>query len=181
MRILVAAPCRLWPVFVGRSLQGLPSGVATATVALFAVGPAFGVGWTSGRAAAAFGCLIVVAATTYCLGLAVAAVVLAATNLRNLASNLSYTGMMLVCGVMVPVGFWPGWVQALAHAIPLTHGLAAIRTLATPPDGTSVAGSVATTCALAVAVGLGWLVTAAVLLECLAALGRRRGSIELAD
>src|SRR6266508_1871572 len=122
MRILVAAPCRLWPVFVGRSLQGLPSGVATATVALFAVGPAFGVGWTSGRAAAAFGCLIV----------------LAATNLRNLASNLSYTGMMLVCGVMVPVGFWPGWVQALAHAIPLTRGLAAIRTLATPPDGTSV-------------------------------------------
>src|SRR6266542_1448821 len=147
MRILVAAPCRLWPVFVGRSLQGLPSGVATATVALFAVGP----------------------------------VVLAATNLRNLASNLSYTGMMLVCGVMVPVGFWPGWVQALAHAIPLTRGLAAIRTLATPPDGTSVAGSVATTCALAVAVSLGWLVTAAVLLQCLAALGRRRGSIELAD
>src|SRR6266508_2933512 len=174
MRILVAAPCRLWPVFVGRSLQGLPSGVATATVALVAVGPAFGVGWTSGRAAAAFGCLIVVAATTYCLGLAVAAVVLAATNLRNLASNLSYTGMVLV-------GFWPGWVQALAPAIPLTRGLAAIRTLATPPDGTSVAGSVATTCALAVAVGLGWLVTAAVLLECLAALGRRRGSIELAD
>jgi ABC-2 type transport system permease protein len=178
--LLVAAPSRLWPVFVGRSLQWLPSGIATASVALFIVGPLFGITWTAGRAAAAFGCLVVVALSTYCLGLALAAVVLAAMNLRNIVSNVSYTGMMLICGVMVPVGFWPGWVQALARTIPLTHALAAVRTLAAPP-GTPLAGRVTTGCALALATGLGWLALAAVLLEVLAAVGRRTGSIEFVD
>lgn len=179
--LLVAAPSRLWPVFVGRSLQWLPSGVATASVALFAVGPAFGIRWTLARGAAALLCLIVVSVTTYCFGLAVAAVVLAAMNLRNVVSNISYTGMMLICGVMVPVRFWPGWVQAIAQALPLTHGLSAIRTLADPAPGGPVAGPVAVACAIALAVGVCWLGVAAVLLELLAASGRRTGSIEYAD
>lgn len=40
--LLTAAPGSLWPVFVGRSLQWLPSGAATACVALFVVGPFLG-------------------------------------------------------------------------------------------------------------------------------------------
>jgi ABC-2 type transport system permease protein len=180
--LLVAAPSRLWPVFVGRSLQWLPSGVATASVALFAVGPAFGLQWTIGSAVGAFGCLIVVAVTTYCVGLAVAAVVLAAMDLRNIAGNVSYIAMMLLCGVMVPVPFWPGWVQALAQGLPLTRALAAIRTLAGPAQvGPALAGTVVRDCLLALAVGTGWLVLAAVLLERLAQSGRRTGSIEFAD
>jgi ABC-2 type transport system permease protein len=179
--LLVAAPSRLWPVFAGRSLQWLPSGVATASVALFAVGPLFGVTWTVGRAVVAFGCLVVVSLSTYCLGLAVAAVVLAAMNLRNIVSNLSYTGMMLICGVMVPVKFWPGWVQGFAQVIPLTHALAAIRTLAGASPAIPLTGRVTTGLGLALATGLGWLAVAAVLLEVLAEVGRRTGSIEFVD
>jgi ABC-2 type transport system permease protein len=179
--LLVASPIRLWPVFVGRSVQWLPSGVLTASVALFAVGPAFGVTWTFGRAVAAFGCLVVVAASTYCLALAFAALVLAVMDLRNVVSNIVHVLMMLVCGVMVPVSFWPGWVQGFAQALPLTHALAAVRALADAPPGAAVAGDVAAGVLPALGVGAVWLVAAALLLERFAAAGRRTGSIELAD
>ena len=178
--LLVASPARLWPVFVGRSVQWLPSGVATASVALLAVGPAFGVSWTPAQAVAVVGCLMVVAVTTYCLGLVLAAVVLAAMHLRNLVSNLAITLMMLLCGVMVPVSFWPGWVQAIAQAVPLTHGLAAVRTLAGAPGGAPVLGEVAGDLLRAGGIGAAWLLLAALLLERLAAAGRRSGSIEFA-
>lgn len=173
--LLVAAPTRLWPVFVGRSLHWLPSGVATASVALFAVGPAFGIRWTPVSAVAAFGCLVLVAVTTYGFGLAIAAVVLAAPNLRNVVSNVVITLMMLVCGVMVPVSFWPAWVGVLARAVPLTHGLAAVRAVAAG-DGGALGH-----CAAALAVGGAWYIVAALLLERLATRGRRTGSIDFTD
>jgi ABC-2 type transport system permease protein len=179
--LLVAAPSRLWPVFVGRSVQWLPSGVATASVALFAVGPAFGITWTPLQALAVFGCLVVVAVTTYFFGLVLAALVLAAMRSRNIVSNVAYMVMMLICGVMVPVTFWPGWVQGIAQAIPLTHGLASIRVLADTSPAGNAAGEAGTGVLLALAVGAAWMMVAALLLERLAASGRRTGSIEFAD
>lgn len=181
MPLLVASPSLLSPVFVGRSVQWLPSGVLTSSVALFAVGPAFGVTWTLGTALATVGCLVVVAVTTYCLGLVVAACVLAAMELRNVASGIVYMTMMLICGVMVPATFWPGWVQAIAQALPLTHALSAIRVLADPPAGGVPAEQVLLPLLVAAGIGGGWLLLAALLLEWLAAAGRRSGSIEYAD
>lgn len=175
--LLVAAPSRLWPVFVGRSLQWLPSGVATASVALFAVGPFFGLHWTPVQALSAFGCLVLVAVTTYGFGLAVASVVLAVTNLRNVVSNVVITLMMLVCGVMVPVSFWPSGVRALAQAVPLTHGLAAVRAVSDGAGPSTVLGR----CALALVTGAAWYVVAALLLERLATRGRRTGSIDFSE
>src|SRR5690625_3251743 len=46
LSLLVSTPGPVWPVFVGRSVQWLPSGIATASVAMFAVGPFFGLRWT---------------------------------------------------------------------------------------------------------------------------------------
>lgn len=179
--LLVAAPSRLWPVFVGRSVQWLPSGVLTASVALFAVGPAFGVSWTPGRALAALGCLALVAVTSYCFALVVAAIVLAIMELRDALAGIVQVGTMVIGGVMVPVSFWPGWVQAVAQTLPLTHGLAAVRTLADPPPGGVAAGELVPPLLLAAGIGAGWLVLAALLLERLASAGRRTGSIEFAD
>lgn len=179
--LLVAAPQQLWPVFVGRSVQWLPSGVLTASVALFALGPLAGVTWTFGKALLTIACLVVVAVSTYCLGLALAVLVLPAMNLRHVVSHVTFTLMILVCGVMVPVSFWPGWVQALAQAVPLTHGLAAVRRLADAPAGEAVAWPVAQSLVLAIAVGGCWLLAMILFLERLVAVGRRSGSIELSD
>lgn len=178
--LLVAAPARLWPVFVARSVQWVPSGVLTASVALFALGPFFGVTFTPLRALAAFASLLVAAVTGYLFATTLGALVLAAMNLRNVVSNIAQAMMMLTCGVVVPLEFWPGWVQAAAQTIPLTHALAAVRALADPP-ASGLAGEVATGLGLAVTAGAGWLVVTALLLERLAAAGRRSGSIEFAD
>jgi ABC-2 type transport system permease protein len=78
------------------------------------------------------------------------------------------------------VSFWPGWVQAIAQAVPLTHGLAAVRTLADAPGGAPVLGEVAGDLLRAGGIGAAWLLLAALLLERLAAAGRRSGSIEFA-
>lgn len=175
--LLVAAPGRLWPVFVGRSVQWMPSGVATASVALFIVGPFFGVRFDALSGALTFLLLVLVALTTYGFGLTVSAVVLRFMTLRNWATNLSYTFMMLVCGVVVPVGFWPIPVQTIAQTIPLTHALAAIRELIDAPTGSHVLVHTG----LAVLTGALWFIIAAALLEQLAESGRRTGAIEFAD
>jgi ABC-2 type transport system permease protein len=181
MPLLVAAPTRLWPVFVGRSIQWLPTGVITASVALFALGPAFGVSWTPTRALAVLACLVVVAVATYCFALLLSAIVLTAMDLHNVISNIAQATTMLIAGVMVPVAFWPGWVQAVAQALPLTHGLAAIRAITDAPAVAPVAGEIATGLLLTLGVGAAWLLGAALLLEHLAAAGRRDGSIEFAE
>lgn len=176
--LLVASPSRLWPVFLGRSVQWLPSGIATATVALFIIGPAFGVRFTLGAGFAAFGVLVLVAITTYGYGLALAALVLRYMRLRNWATNLSYTVMMLICGVTVPLAFWPAWVQWAAQLLPLTHTLESIRLLeAGAPDPLTILAHLG----LAALTALAWYGLAAFLLERLATSGRRRGTIEFAE
>ncbi len=182
--LLVAAPGPLWPVFLGRSVQWLPSGIATASVALFLLGPLFGVRFTLVSGVLAFLMLVLVAVTTYGYGLALAALVLRHMRLRNWATNLSYTLMMLVCGASVPLSFWPVWVQWIGQAFPLTHALEVIRGLeandvvvAGPSVWLPMLGDVG----ISLATALGWYVVATVSLERLAANGRRNGSIEFAE
>jgi lipooligosaccharide transport system permease protein len=43
--------------------------------------------------------------------------------------TLAITPMMLVCGVFYPLSNMPGWLQAVAAALPLTHGIALGRPL----------------------------------------------------
>ena len=176
--LLVASPTRLWPVFLGRSVQWIPSGVATGAVALFVIGPLFGVTFALGPGVAAFGILVLVAVSTYGYALALAALVLRFMRLRNWATNLSYTLMMLVCGVTVPTAFWPVWVQAIGQVFPLTHALDAIRHL---EAGDATAAQVWADVGLSVVTALGWYVIGAASLERLASSGRRDGSIEFAD
>ncbi|MBA3417869.1 MAG: ABC transporter permease [Geodermatophilaceae bacterium] len=175
--LLIAAPSPLAPVFVGRSLQWLPSGVATALIALFVAGPLFGVTWSLGEGLVVALLVVVVAVTTYCFGLFLAALVLRAMEWRNIISNVAYLTMMAICGVMVPVSFWPSWVQGVAQALPLTHGLRAVRRVAA--DG--VGSPIVLDCLLAIGIAALWLALAAGALRWLAEQGRRDGSIEFAS
>ena len=43
--------------------------------------------------------------------------------------TLALTPMMLLCGVFYPIGNMPGWVQAIARALPLYHAVALGRPL----------------------------------------------------
>ncbi|MFF2546249.1 ABC transporter permease [Kitasatospora sp. NPDC058063] len=174
--LLSAAPARLVWVFFGRSLQWPLSGAGTSLVALFTLGPAFGVHWQAARVPAVVLLVLLTALGTYCFGLFLAGLVLNAPGIRNIVSNTAYLLMMAVCGVQVPVGFWPHWVQDAAGCLPLTHSLAAIRELAGPGDTGTVLGQAA----LAAVIALGWFAAAYLVFQGQETRGRRAGTIHFA-
>lgn len=177
--LLVSAPGRVWPVFAGRSTQWFPSALTTSSIALFVLAPLLGVDYNATQVAMVALGLVVSVVGTYALALVCASFVLRAAEYRNVASNLVHGLMALICGVHVPVEFWPVWVQWLAQIFPVTHGLGAARAaLATPHAAFSAA---APGLLLGAAAGLVWFILAAILLERFAISGRRDGSIDFDD
>jgi ABC-2 type transport system permease protein len=172
--LLAVAPIDMAWVFVGRSVQWLVSGTATSLVALLVLGPFFGVRLSLVRVLVAGLLVAATAVSTYCLALFLAALVLDAPRLRNLVGNLAYLVMMAICGVQVPVGFWPPPVQAVAYVIPLTHQLNALRAAL---DGASPL-TVVLHAGLGLLLAAGWLAVAAVAFQRFARRGRRDGSFE---
>ncbi|GLZ29039.1 hypothetical protein Lesp02_12290 [Lentzea sp. NBRC 105346] len=172
--LLVASPGDLLAVFAGRSIQWVPSSVATSSVCLLVVGPFFGVHWTWGTALALVPVLVVTAVTTYCFALVAGAFVLNAMDIRNIVANVLGALMTAFCGAVVPVSYWPGWVGQVVTLLPTTHGLRAVRALA---DGGNPVGG----CVAALLTGVLWLVVARLVLHRLAEHGRRDGTIEFGD
>lgn len=172
--LLGAAPAHMGWVFFGRSLQWPVSGSLTALVSLLVFSPLFGVHWTAAQIPVLVVLVVVTAMSTYAVGLFLSPFVLTATAARNIVSNSAYLVMMAVCGVVVPVGYWPGWVQAIAQVLPLTHALAAVRSLG---QGSS-ASAILTQSGLAVLCGAGWLVAAMVAFSVLEVRARRNNSFD---
>jgi ABC-2 type transport system permease protein len=175
--LLIAAPTAPALVFAGRSVQWLASGTATAAISLVGLGLLFGVPLRPAAVLAAVPLLALVSVGTYCVGLLLAAVVLRAMELRNVVGNLAMLGMMTVCGVQVPVGFWSRWLRLVADLFPLTHGLAAVRAVLAGSSAAPVLGEAAAGTALAA----GWLLLAVLAFRRLTEHGRRDGTIEFGD
>ena len=111
--------------------------------------------------------------SSYAFGLALAAIVVRVPDLRNVAMGVAYLTIMAVCGVTVPLDFWPEGVASVARALPVTHALSTVRTVVAGEPTGVLAGLGAE-----LLVMLGWLVVAAMLFRWLVASGRANGSIE---
>jgi ABC-2 type transport system permease protein len=83
--------------------------------------------------------------------------------------------MMTICGVVVPVAFWPEWVQTVAFALPVTHGLYSIRLLMADEFTDQVLVGVV----LEAGVGLLWLGLGILTLDRTVKAARRTGAIDL--
>lgn len=177
LALLTAAPGPLWPVFVGRSLQWLPSGVATGSIVLLAVGPFFGLRWSIGAALLVLPLLLVVALTMYAVSLTLAAVVLRGPRWRNVVSNVAVLGTMLLSGATVPVSIWPGWLQVVGQALPVTHALQAIRMVEERGPSAELLPLVG----ISLLLGVVWYVLAAMAFTHFGATGRRQGTIDFAE
>lgn len=175
--LLLIAPGHPALVFAGRSVQWLVSGTATALISLYGLGLAFGVPWNPGRALAAVPLVVLVSLATYCFGLALAGLVLRTMGLRNVVANLVQLTLMTVCGVQVPVTFWPSWVGRVASVLPLTHGLSGVRGLLAGAPASSVAHQAGLEAAVAVC----WLAVAMLTFRRLVDHGRRDGTIEFGE
>jgi len=113
------------------------------------------------------------ALSTYALSLFLGACIGRVPALRNILINLLTSAILVLCGVSVPVSFWPRWVQVIAAVLPTTHALAAIRAgFAGQPSW-----EVARDMGLEALVGFGWLTLAALTIDRMAEAGRADGSI----
>jgi ABC-2 type transport system permease protein len=173
--LLLASPSNLTMVLMGRSIYWVPEGLVTSLGALVVVAPLFDVPITWSRLLALAPLLAVVSLATYGLGMFLASLVFTAMGARNLLFNLSYVGMMTVCGVNVPTDSFPGWVRLGAAAIPLTPGLAAVRALLADAPAGTVAGKAL----LALGVGACWLALGFVRFQRWIDRSRRDGSVDV--
>jgi ABC-2 type transport system permease protein len=91
-------------------------------------------------------------------------------------TNVSLVGLMTLCGVNVPLDFYPEPLRWLSSVLPLTHGLAAVRL--------AVAGHVRDAllpAAQEALVGAGWLIVCFLTITSIIRRGRRLGTLDFAS
>jgi ABC-2 type transport system permease protein len=132
---LMATPANRLPLFLGRALPLIANGIITSVFA-------FAVGWLLLDVEIGAGQLpalvLVMAASAFActsLGLVVGALGLRVRDVFFLANFVVYA-LVLFCGVNVPLGSLPPWMEDVARVLPLTHGIEAAREIA---DGASLA------------------------------------------
>jgi ABC-2 type transport system permease protein len=176
LALLVASPSSPVVVFTGRSAWALTEGILSSVAVFFVAAPLFGLDLPWPRVLLYVPLVVLVAASSYTLGTFLGGLVLRAMSTRNVVANMTWGTILAIGGVNVPLDFYPEPVQWLAHALPLTHGLEAIRDLLAGGGATVI---LANAC-LELAVGAAWLGLALVTFNRLAEQGRRDGSIEFA-
>jgi ABC-2 type transport system permease protein len=175
LSLIEASPVGTFGVLAGRGVQFLPGGVVTSLTCLLLIGPAFELVWTPGQVAAVLPLVLLTSVATYCLGLALGAVVLSAPGLRNVVTGIVAAGSPVACGVVAPLQQWPPLVRAVGMTVPLTHTLAAVRHVA---GGGQLSECVGEAAAALFAAG-GWLLAAWLIVRWTLTSARRRGSMEI--
>jgi ABC-2 type transport system permease protein len=162
------------PIYIGRGLHWLASGLVSSTIAYVILPFALGVPLPWPRAILGLPMLIVTSLSSYCYGCALGAVALRHMAVTWLILNVGYLTVMTFCGVNVPVSFWPAPIHALTQVMPITHGLQAIRDMLAGASAGTVLGQLG----LEVVVGAGWLAVAAVAIDRVVKHGVATGSLE---
>ena len=174
MPLIAASPVEPVLLFFGRSVFWPVSAAVTTSVALLAVPPFFGDPWDLWKIPVVIVVAALTALSTYCLALVVGALALSFTEVRNIASTVMTLYTTAFSGAMVPLDFWPPVLQWIAQALPVTHGLDAVRAL---QDGDL--GTVAAASGLMLAVGAVWFVVATLAFRRVLARARKgRGGLD---
>jgi ABC-2 type transport system permease protein len=172
--LLVVAPVSYIPSVVGRTAIWVVDGMAAAIIALLVVSALFGIPIDPLRAGAALPLIVLTCLSTFCLALFVGAIVALLPRLRGTISILVRMTILAICGVNVPVAFWPWPVQVIANVLPVTHGLNAIRLmLAGAP-----AGQILVSAGLEALVAACWFGIAILTFDRLTQRGRVDGTID---
>jgi ABC-2 type transport system permease protein len=175
--LLVASPSSPLVVLLGRSSHWIPDGVASSLGSLFVAGALFDVPFPWPRTLLVVPLVVLVSVTSYFFATFLGSLVLKAMDARNLVSAGASVAMLALCGVNIPLDAYPEPLRLLAHALPLTHGLEAVRGVLAG-DG---AGRIAAQAAAEAGVGLFWLGVTILAFHRLVELSRRDGRIEFAS
>jgi ABC-2 type transport system permease protein len=174
--LLIASPSSIIPATVGRTAIFLLNGVATTLLTFAVLIALFGFEFPMPAALAVVPLVLLICLSHYCFATFLGSIASRVPRLREVIINMQSILFMTICGVSVPVAFWPIWVGAIAQVLPVTHGLGAIRTvLDEGPATEALQGAL-----LEMVVAVGWLTLSVLLIDRLAEGGRRDGSIEAA-
>jgi ABC-2 type transport system permease protein len=148
--LLVASPTNPIVVLTGRNLAWALNGLITGVITI-GVAATLGLVLTPLTAVGAVAVLAVIEVGAYALGVLLGSVVLRFPGLRNMTSSLVGFALLAISGVNIPLTALPEWVQSVALAAPLAHGLLALREVLGPGDATVYMPLVATELLIAVA------------------------------
>lgn len=172
--LLVASPTSPVVVFSSRGAYLAVDGALSALGSLFIAGGAFGLPLPWPRVLAVLPLTGVVAFASYCFGTFLAGIVFRWRGANSLFVLVGYVGLMAICGVNVPLSYYPSLLEWIAHFLPLTNGLLAIRGVFQGETWSWIVGHAA----LELAVGLGWMTAGLLSFNQLASGGRRDGSLD---
>ncbi|HUY57948.1 MAG TPA: ABC transporter permease [Candidatus Micrarchaeaceae archaeon] len=126
---ILATPANRIALFLGRGLPVLAAGLQTSAFGFLV--SALILNFRPAPSALPELALTVLITTASCTGFGMA---LGSIGLRArdiwLTANIAYFAMLLLCGVEVPLHQLPGALRVVSNLLPLTHGIAAGRLLA---------------------------------------------------
>ena len=170
---ILATPANRMALFLGRGLPVLVSGLQTTAFGFLV--SALILDFRPAPRVLPELALTVLVSTASCTGFGMA---LGSFGLRArdvwLVANIAYFAMLLLCGVEVPLHQLPGVLQVVAHALPLTHGIAAGRLLASGHHLAAAWPDIWEE----LAIGVAWAVLAFLLFIYFEREGRRTGSFD---
>jgi ABC-2 type transport system permease protein len=172
--ILVSPAGRL-PLFLGRALPVICNAMLVAAFSLAVSALILRIDIPP-SAWAPIGLVIVVSAFS-CTGLGL---ICAAIGLRvretAVLNNVIFGLLLIFTGVNVPIAELPGWMQAIANRIPLTHGIEAARDVANGASIADVSGLIGTE----FVIGVVYTVLGYQALRLMERESRKRASIQIA-
>jgi ABC-2 type transport system permease protein len=172
--ILVSPAGRL-PLFLGRALPVIINAMVVAAFSLLVAGLILRID-VPVRSWPAIG-LVIAISTFSCTGLGL---ICAAIGLRvretAVLNNVIFGLLLIFTGANVPIAELPGWMQAIANSVPLTHGIEAARDVA---NGDSLA-AVADLLATELVIGVVYTVVGYLGLRFMERESRRRASLQVA-
>jgi ABC-2 type transport system permease protein len=171
---LLATPANRVALFAGRFLPFVANGLLVSLYA-FAIGFIFlGVRLAPGSLLVAFLALLATVFSCTAIGALQGAISL---RLRDglFGANLIMLGILLFCGVNIPLAELPGWMQVVGNILPFTHGLDAVRQAA---DGAGL-GAVGGLIGLEILIGVVYAVLAFGLFSLLERSARRNATLDV--
>jgi ABC-2 type transport system permease protein len=177
LSLLLASPTKPVVVFASRGLYVTADGMLNGLLGLFIAGPLFGLHLPWPRILAVVPLTVLAGLSAYCFSTVLAGVVIRHREITGLAVNATIVTLMALCGVNVPVSFYPAWLEWISRCLPVTNGLVAIRSVI---DGDAWS-TIAAHAGVEVLVAGGWFALALVTFGRFMAKGQRDGSLEYAS
>jgi ABC-2 type transport system permease protein len=175
--LLIASPSEPVIVFAARGIYVVADGIFSALLGLFIIAPIFDVPMPWPRVLAVIPLTALVGLSAYCFSTFLAGIAIRWREAHGLLINSTIVTLMTLCGVNVPIDFFPTPIEWLANVLPITNGLQAIRDTL---DGGS-AMVVLANVGIEFGVAAAWLTLALTTFGRFISAGRRDGSLEFAS